>query len=40
MTDVRDAIAAILDNMSLEQFVSGGGRIEGDKEEFPISAAS
>ena len=25
MTEVRDAIAAILDNMTLEQFVAGGG---------------
>ncbi len=40
MTDVRDAIAAILDNMTLEQFVADGGRIDGPKEEFPISAAS
>ncbi|MGO7208153.1 Rrf2 family transcriptional regulator, partial [Rhizobium ruizarguesonis] len=40
MTDVRDAIAAILDNMTLEQFVADGGRVEGAKEEFPISAAS
>jgi DNA-binding IscR family transcriptional regulator len=40
MTDVRDAIAAILDNMTLEQFVADGGSIDGAKEEFPISAAS
>jgi DNA-binding IscR family transcriptional regulator len=26
MTDVRDAIAAILDNMTLEQFVAGGSQ--------------
>jgi flagellar basal body-associated protein FliL len=26
MTQVRDAIAAVLDNMSLEQFVSAGGK--------------
>jgi DNA-binding IscR family transcriptional regulator len=40
MTEVRDAIAAILDNMTLEQFVASGARIEPEKEEFPISAAS
>ncbi len=40
MTDVRDAIAAILDNMTLDQFVAAGGYVEGATEEFPISAAS
>jgi len=26
--------------MTLEQFVAGGGRVDGTTEEFPISAAS
>jgi DNA-binding IscR family transcriptional regulator len=40
MTEVRDAIAAILDNMTLEQFVANGSKIDEMEEEFPISAAS
>jgi DNA-binding IscR family transcriptional regulator len=39
MTEVRDAIAAILDNMTLEQFVAGGG-LETVEEKLPVSAAS
>jgi Rrf2 family protein len=41
MTEVRDAIASILDNMTLEQFVATGGHsIEPDDEEIRASKAS
>jgi Rrf2 family protein len=40
MTEVRDAIASILDNMTLEQFVATGGRsIEPHDEEIRASNA-
>ena len=42
MTEVRDAIADILDNMTLEQFVAKGGNLAdgADEEAVPVSAAS
>ncbi|APO68768.1 transcriptional regulator protein [Rhizobium gallicum] len=40
MTEVRDAIADILDNMTLEQFVAKGGKLsDGDHETSPVFAA-
>jgi Rrf2 family protein len=40
MTEVRDAIASILDNMTLEQFVATSGHsIEPDEEEIRASNA-
>jgi len=33
MTEVRDAIAEILDNMSLEQFVAGGADFDVPERE-------
>jgi hypothetical protein len=39
---VRDAIADILDNMTLEQFVAKDGKLAGGDEDevLPVSAAS
>jgi DNA-binding IscR family transcriptional regulator len=43
MTEVRDAIADILDSMTLEQFVAKDGKVDDDghdEEKAPVSAAS
>lgn len=38
MTEVRDAIASILDNMTLEQFVEVGGNVVAEPEEYRATA--
>jgi Rrf2 family protein len=40
MTEVRDAIADILDNMTLEQFVASGSKLDDADEEVAISVAN
>jgi len=40
MTEVRDAIADILDNMTLEQFVASGSKLDDADEEAAISVAN
>ncbi len=40
MTEVRDAIADILDNMTLEQFVASGNKLDDADEEVAISLAN
>jgi DNA-binding IscR family transcriptional regulator len=39
MTEVRDAIADILDNMTLEQFVACGNKLDEADDMLPMSAA-
>ena len=40
MTEVRDAIADILDNLTLEQFVASGNKLDDADEEAALSVAN